>query len=129
VNGVYQVSVDGKPTFVCPTVDEFYQDMAFMNKVTQPGPVTTYSYKRIQVLEEKFNLHEMLNSDREQAIQKTVPHRDFYNVVCKGCNHPIIVLSSCFLLISVHNTDPFSVHLYAFFFREKWIRTFTIVHA
>lgn len=81
MNGVYEVLLDGEPTFVCPTVDEFYEDMTFLNKVTQPGPVTTYSYKRIQVLEERFNLHEMLNSDREQAIQKTVPHRDFYNVV------------------------------------------------
>jgi len=34
----------------------------------------------MQVLEERFNLHEMLNADRELAIQKSVPHRDFYNV-------------------------------------------------
>jgi AMP deaminase len=41
-------------------------------QVTSPGPVTTYSYKRLQVLEERFNLHVMLNSEREQAIQKQV---------------------------------------------------------
>ena len=29
---------------------------------------------------QKFNLHLMLNSDREFLAQKSAPHRDFYNV-------------------------------------------------
>lgn len=29
---------------------------------------------------QKFNLHLMLNADREFLAQKTAPHRDFYNV-------------------------------------------------
>lgn len=32
------------------------------------------------LLEQKFNLHVMLNSDKEFRAQKAAPHRDFYNV-------------------------------------------------
>jgi len=31
-------------------------------------------------LSQKFNLHLMLNADREFLAQKSAPHRDFYNV-------------------------------------------------
>lgn len=69
--GVYQVvkssQVDDAPVFDVPSVDEFYRDMKFMTALSSPGPVTTYAYKRMQVLEERFNLHEMLNADREQV--------------------------------------------------------------
>lgn len=68
--GVYQVvnsSQDDTPVFDVPSVDEFYRDMKFMTALSSPGPVTTYAYKRMQVLEERFNLHEMLNADREQV--------------------------------------------------------------
>lgn len=39
----------------------------------------SYSYKRLAVLSAKFNLHVLLNSERELEAQKSVPHRDFYN--------------------------------------------------
>ena len=32
------------------------------------------------LLEQKFNLHVMLNADKEFMAQKDAPHRDFYNV-------------------------------------------------
>lgn len=32
------------------------------------------------LLEQKFNLHVMLNADKEFLAQKSAPHRDFYNV-------------------------------------------------
>lgn len=32
------------------------------------------------LLEQKFNLHVMLNADKEFLSQKAAPHRDFYNV-------------------------------------------------
>lgn len=44
------------------------------------GPVKSLCFKRMQLLEARFNLHVMLNQDAEQAAQKSVPHRDFYNV-------------------------------------------------
>ena len=40
------------------------------------------------LLEQKFNLHVMLNADKEFLAQKSAPHRDFYNVRkvrCAGC--------------------------------------------
>lgn len=38
------------------------------------------SFKRLQLLETRFNLHTLLNQEAEIAAQKSVPHRDFYNV-------------------------------------------------
>jgi hypothetical protein len=35
---------------------------------------------RLMLLEQKFNLHVMLNADKEFLAQKSAPHRDFYNV-------------------------------------------------
>ena len=53
--------------------------LVFIEPLTQhlvtSGPVKTYSYKRLQVLEARFHLHKLLNSDRELAAQKSVPHR------------------------------------------------------
>lgn len=75
--------------------------------IVSSGPVKTYSYKRlqvrglgggeavrssclrlnsfdwlldrlVQVLEARFNLHKLLNSDRELEAQKSVPHRYYY---------------------------------------------------
>ena len=37
-------------------------------------------FKRLQLLEARFNLHVLLNQEAELAAQKSVPHRDFYNV-------------------------------------------------
>jgi len=42
------------------------------------------------LLEQKFNLHVMLNTDKEFLSQKAAPHRDFYNVRKVGlpvCGH------------------------------------------
>lgn len=33
-----------------------------------------------ELLLQKFNLHLMLNADKEFLAQKSAPHRDFYNV-------------------------------------------------
>lgn len=46
------------------------------------------------LLEQKFNLHVMLNTDKEFLSQKAAPHRDFYNVrkvrrapsLCTACH-------------------------------------------
>ncbi len=44
------------------------------------GACATYSYNRLAILQAKFNLHCLLNESRESAAQKSVPHRDFYNI-------------------------------------------------
>ena len=44
------------------------------------GPVKSFTHHRLMLLEQKFNLHVMLNADKEFLAQKAAPHRDFYNV-------------------------------------------------
>ena len=44
------------------------------------GPVSSYAYKRLELLAARFSLHILLNDTRELDAQKSVPHRDFYNV-------------------------------------------------
>ncbi|OQR88780.1 hypothetical protein THRCLA_10108, partial [Thraustotheca clavata] len=62
------------------SVESFYEDWFEIKRIVNSGPVKTYSYKRLQLLEARFNLHTLLNADRELASQKAVPHRDFYNI-------------------------------------------------
>lgn len=51
-----------------------------MRKCIYSGPCTSFAYKRLELLAAKFNLHVLLNERRELEAQKSVPHRDFYNV-------------------------------------------------
>lgn len=44
------------------------------------GPVKSFCHQRLVLLEQKFNLHVMLNADKEFLAQKAAPHRDFYNI-------------------------------------------------
>ncbi len=66
--------------FPVPTFDEFLLDFRKLRTAVHSGPVTSYSYKRLELLAAKFNLHVLLNSTRELEAQKSVPHRDFYNI-------------------------------------------------
>lgn len=59
---------------------EFFSDMHRVLKVSTKGPVKTLCHHRLMLLEQKFNLHVMLNADKEFLAQKVAPHRDFYNV-------------------------------------------------
>jgi len=61
-------------------VEDFFQDLLALKKIVTSGPVGSYSYKRLALLESKFRLHVMLNEDKELEAQRSVPHRDFYNV-------------------------------------------------
>ncbi|RQM28698.1 hypothetical protein B5M09_008035, partial [Aphanomyces astaci] len=60
--------------------DEFYDDWFEVKRIINSGPVKTFAFKRLQLLESRFNLHVLLNGDRELVSQKAVPHRDFYNI-------------------------------------------------
>lgn len=44
------------------------------------GSVKSFCHQRLVLLEQKFNLHVMLNADKEFTAQKAAPHRDFYNI-------------------------------------------------
>lgn len=62
------------------SAQSFFSDMNWILKVIAAGTVRTYTHHRLLLLEQKFNLHVMLNADKEFLAQKSAPHRDFYNV-------------------------------------------------
>eukprot|EP00741_Cyanophora_paradoxa_P009877 tig00001694_g9567.t1 len=62
------------------SVGQYYKDLQRLMKISNDGPTKTFSYRRLLLLEARFNLHLLLNDDKELVAQKRVPHRDFYNV-------------------------------------------------
>lgn len=60
--------------------DEFFATLHRLVKMSSMGHVRSFTHHRMQLLEQKFNLHVMLNADKEFLAQKSAPHRDFYNV-------------------------------------------------
>lgn len=58
----------------------FFTDLHHILRVIAAGNIRTLCHHRLNLLEQKFNLHLMLNADREFLAQKVAPHRDFYNV-------------------------------------------------
>ena len=72
------------------------------------GPVKSFTHHRLQLLEQKYNLHVMLNADKEFLAQKSAPHRDFYNVrkvTCPGLAS-LAHASSLFLCNEHHTCCP-----------------------
>ncbi|CAL8357071.1 unnamed protein product [Lota lota] len=63
-----------------PNLETFAVDMSHILTMIIDGPTKTYCHRRLNFLESKFNLHEMLNEMAELKELKKVPHRDFYNV-------------------------------------------------
>jgi AMP deaminase len=60
--------------------EEFIMDHSALMALSTHGPIKFFSYRRLGYLDSRFHLHVMLNELREIKAQKTVPHRDFYNV-------------------------------------------------
>ncbi|KAH6798240.1 AMP deaminase [Perilla frutescens var. hirtella] len=72
---------DSKETlFPVADATTFFTDLHHILKVIAAGNIRTLCHHRLVLLEQKFNLHLMLNADREFLAQKSAPHRDFYNV-------------------------------------------------
>ena len=63
-----------------PSVDEFYNDMDFLFDLRSSGPVQTYCFNRLQLIQTKFDLHGMVHTTTERNEMKSNCHRDFYNV-------------------------------------------------
>uniref|UniRef100_A0A8C5FQI0 AMP deaminase n=1 Tax=Gadus morhua TaxID=8049 RepID=A0A8C5FQI0_GADMO len=63
-----------------PDLETFSVDMGQVLAMIVDGPTKTYCHRRLNFLESKFHLHEMLNEMAELKELKKVPHRDFYNV-------------------------------------------------
>ncbi|XP_048644282.1 AMP deaminase 3 isoform X5 [Marmota marmota marmota] len=63
-----------------PDLETYTVDMSHILALITDGPTKTYCHRRLNFLESKFSLHEMLNEMSEFKELKSNPHRDFYNV-------------------------------------------------
>uniref|UniRef100_A0A5B7A1W5 AMP deaminase n=1 Tax=Davidia involucrata TaxID=16924 RepID=A0A5B7A1W5_DAVIN len=77
---VYENRDSKEKLFPVADATTFFTDLHFILKVIALGNMRTLCHHRLVLLEQKFNLHLMLNADREFLAQKSAPHRDFYNV-------------------------------------------------
>uniref|UniRef100_A0A0N5B894 AMP deaminase n=1 Tax=Strongyloides papillosus TaxID=174720 RepID=A0A0N5B894_STREA len=62
------------------TKEKFLKDTEKMTSLIVDGPLKSFCYRRLSYLQNKFQLHVLLNELRELHEQKSVPHRDFYNI-------------------------------------------------
>jgi AMP deaminase len=65
---------------IYPDFKMFVKDYKTLLTLISNGPLKSFCYRRLRFLKSKFELHVMLNELKELTQQKTVPHRDFYNV-------------------------------------------------
>jgi len=59
---------------------EYIADLWYIKKAAFTGGLASFAHHRLELLAAKFHLHTLLNGELELASQKSVPHRDFYNV-------------------------------------------------
>lgn len=62
------------------TLQEFIRDMNLLCAMISDGPLKSFCYRRLSYLTNKFSMHVSLNEMKELLAQKSVPHRDFYNI-------------------------------------------------
>ncbi|KAI4331620.1 hypothetical protein MLD38_029794 [Melastoma candidum] len=77
---VYPNKESREELFPVADATAFFTDLHSLLRVIALGNVRTLCHRRLVLLEQKFNLHLMLNADKEFLAQKSAPHRDFYNV-------------------------------------------------
>lgn len=81
LDGVYGVRTAGGASVThIPGVQEFFDDLATLTRISEDGPTRSFCFHRMRIVEARFGLHVLLNSTEELTAQKIVPHRDFYNV-------------------------------------------------
>uniref|UniRef100_A0A914C3G8 AMP deaminase n=1 Tax=Acrobeloides nanus TaxID=290746 RepID=A0A914C3G8_9BILA len=61
-------------------IKHFIADYETLIAMISDGPLKSFCYRRLTFLQTKFQLHVLMNELRELAEQKSVPHRDFYNI-------------------------------------------------
>lgn len=58
----------------------FIEEYDLLCKMVGDGSLKTFSFRRLQYLKAKFELHRLLNENKELHAINETPHRDFYNV-------------------------------------------------
>ncbi|KAF6777243.1 hypothetical protein AHF37_03655 [Paragonimus kellicotti] len=66
--------------FVVPCLSSYITDYEILRTFVADGPLKSFCYRRLMYLGSKFALHSLLNETRESLEQKSVSHRDFYNI-------------------------------------------------
>lgn len=86
-DGVYRVYASaadldaGKPMLEgLPSADQFYEDLEFVEQLSNDGPSKTLAFRRMRFLQAQFALYSLTNEQAEKEAQRNVPHRDFYNI-------------------------------------------------
>lgn len=85
-DGIVQVFSDRKSVmrrqaqFSTPTLEGFAQDLAHLMNLINDPDCRSFCYRRLLLLQERFNMYIVLNEDQERLSQIRAPHRDFYNV-------------------------------------------------
>ncbi|GMJ03240.1 ADENOSINE 5'-MONOPHOSPHATE DEAMINASE, EMBRYONIC FACTOR1 [Hibiscus trionum] len=77
---VYDNKDSRRELFPVADATTFFTDLHHILRIIAAGNIRTLCHHRLNLLEQKFNLHLMLNADKEFLAQKSAPHRDFYNV-------------------------------------------------
>ncbi|XP_049934921.1 probable AMP deaminase isoform X2 [Nymphaea colorata] len=80
VGVVHVYAANGQDLFPVANSTTFFTDMHQILKIASLGNARTTCFRRLELLEDKFNLHLKLNCDKEFLAQKDAPHRDIYNV-------------------------------------------------
>ncbi len=66
--------------FAGRSVADFVVATDRLSAIRSTGPVVSYSYQRLRLLEAQYTMHCMLNGEAETQEMMAIPHRDFYNV-------------------------------------------------
>ncbi|KAL5565230.1 hypothetical protein UlMin_028394 [Ulmus minor] len=77
---VYPNTDSREELFPVADATTFFTNLHHILRVITVGNIRTLCHHRLNLLEQKFNLHLMLNADREFLAQKSAPHCYFYNV-------------------------------------------------
>ncbi|KAL9005730.1 MAG: hypothetical protein Q9188_001487 [Gyalolechia gomerana] len=75
-----QARLETRPWIKVPTLRDYYMDLNVVKEVSEDGPIKSFAFRELQILDGKFNLYTLENSYAEMMESKGVPHRDFYNV-------------------------------------------------
>jgi AMP deaminase len=91
-SGVYRPVIDGQEVVKFCGVVEYYLDLAKILSSMHDGMYKTISYRRLEMLQHRFQFHLMYNREREIMETKIVPSIDFYKLH-KVDNH--VHLAAC----------------------------------
>ncbi|CAK1583941.1 unnamed protein product [Parnassius mnemosyne] len=66
--------------YQCVPFSQYVEDLNKLGAMNVNGPLKSFCFRRLSYLFSKFKMHVLLNEIHELALQKAVPHRDFYNI-------------------------------------------------